>query len=181
MMNEALFTTIPEDKTVGMFGGKFFPFHQGHLNFILKAQSQVDIFYVVVAYDDEYDKELCEETNFEWVPSHVRESWIAEELKDFLNIRVISNYERKSDDYLNDNSIFDTNKVLIEAVGGRLDYVFSNKYDGYDPYFKKFLPDTQHIILDTVRLIAATEIRQHGVHQRWEFLPKAVQEYYTSK
>lgn len=183
-MNETLAKAVPDNKTVGMYGGKFFPFHRGHLNFILKAQSQVDILYVVVAYDDEHDKGLCEKANYEWVSSRVRVRWITKELKDFPNIRVISNYERKTDDYLNDDSIFETNKVLLKAVGGRLDYVFSNEDDGYDPYFKKFLPNTQHIMFDTNRTeinISATQIRENNIYAKWDFLPQAVQEYYVKR
>lgn len=172
-------------KTIGVYGGKFLPFHQGHLNCILKAQSMVDVLFVVVGYDDEYDKIMCESSKVDWVSSKVRERWITKELKNFSNIRVLSHYERRSDDYMNDPSVMESNVDLIfNKLGGKVDFVFSSEVE-YEEYFKKYFPFyTKHVILDSDRLdvnISATKIRTNGVYEMWDFLPKAVQEYYVKR
>ena len=172
-----------KNKKIGLYGGKFLPFHKGHLNCIFEAQSLVDILFVVVGYDDVYDKSLCENTGFEWVSSRVRERWITKELKNFKNIRVLSQYEKRSDDYMNDDSIFDSHKELLSKIGGKVDVVFSSEPE-YEEYFAKYLPQAKHHIIDTERSafnISATEIRKNGIFHSWNFLPPAVREHYVKR
>lgn len=172
-----------KDKRIGLYGGKFLPFHMGHLNCILQAQSKVDILFVVIGYDDDYDKSLCEGKNFEWVSSRVRERWITEELRAFKNIRVLSQYERRSDDYMNDETIADSYKELLHNIGGKVDMVFSSEPE-YESYFEKYLPMAKHHIVDPARSrfnISATKVREDGIFPSWEFLPKSVQRYYVKR
>lgn len=172
-------------KTIGLYGGKFFPFHKGHLESIMQAQSMVDVLFVVVGFDPEYDKLLCEGTKFKHVDERVRERWITEELRDFPNIRVLAHYEKRCDDYMTNPLVAEAYKELLPKIGGKVDLVFSSESE-YEEYFEKYLPMAKHVVLDEDRStypISATQIRENGVFHEdsWKYLPKAVQKYYTKR
>lgn len=170
-------------KTIGYYGGKFLPFHKGHLKCIFEASRMVDILFVVIGYDDVWDKKLCKNTKFNWVDNKTREKWVSEAVKDFPNIRVLSKYERRSDDYMNDESVVQSNLELLEAVGGKIDICFSSE-PSYEEYFAKVQPNSKHVVLDAERSqinISATQIREDGVFKHWDLLPRSVQKDYVKK
>lgn len=174
------------DKVVGYYGLKALPFHTGHLNCIFKAAAQVDVLFVSIGYDDQWDKKLCEGTKFPWVPANVRERWVTAAVQGFDNVRVISNYERRFDDYMSDkyaDSIHTDTRALLSKMGGRVDKVFSSENE-YEPYFRKYFPGAEHVLIDANRYelpISATEIRNKGVYQMWEYLPRAVQNHFVKR
>lgn len=172
-----------EGKTIGLYGGKFLPFHRGHLKCILEAQSLVDVLFVVIGFDEEYEKELCKDAAFGYVTPKQRERWITEELRDFKNIRVLSQYERRSDDYMNDPAVTESYQELLGKIGGRVDKVFSSETE-YTPYFEKQLPGAEHVVLDEGREffnVSATKIRAMGVHKAWHYLPDSVRSHYVKR
>lgn len=168
-------------KRVGIYGGKFLPFHRGHLSYIMQAQSMVDVLWVVVHYDEAFERKLCKGTKFQWVSPAVRERWLAETLKPFPNIRVTSAYEHRSDDYMNDPSIWDSYRDL-EARIGHIDVVFSGEAE-YAPYFAKYMPQAENVALLLERQvdISATRIRAAGVYEKWAYLPRPVQNWYVKR
>ena len=170
-------------KTIGLYGGKFLPFHKGHLNCIEKASKQCDILFVVVSYDDEWDKKLCENTKFEWICPLIRERWISEAVLHNQNIRVLRHYEKRTDDYMNDQEVLNSNELLREKLGGKIDFLFSSEPE-YGPYFEKFQRFSKHIILDSKRKsinISGTEIRKNGVYTMLDYLPDSVKKYYVKR
>lgn len=172
-------------KTIGLYGGKFFPFHKGHLESIMQAQSMVDVLFVVVGVDPEHERKLCEGTKFEYVNERIRERWITEELKEFANIRVLSHYEKRCEDYMTNPAVAESYKDLIVKIGGKVDLVFSSEIE-YNDYFEKYLPMAKHVVIDSEREkypISATAIREKGVYDKdiWDYLPKAVQKHYTKR
>jgi HTH-type transcriptional repressor of NAD biosynthesis genes len=172
------------DKRVGVYGGKFYPFHRGHLSFILKAQSMVDILFVVVQYDEAHERSLLTSgSKLDWIDPRTREAWISETLKAFPNIRVISQYERRSEAHMSDPILVEKYAELETMVGGHIDVVFSNTHE-YDDYFAKLLPKSEHIVFYEERpifTIEATRIRNEGVYKHWDFLPRPVQNFYTKR
>lgn len=172
------------NKTVGVYGGKFYPFHKGHLSFILKAQSMVDILFVAVQYDEEYERGLLKpDSKLDWIDPRTREAWISEALKPFPNIRVISQYEHRTDAHMTDALLTEAYAELKNIVGGHIDIIFSNTHE-YDAYFDKMLPESKHVVFYEERdvfQIEATKIRDEGVYVNWEFLTRPTQNYYTKR
>jgi HTH-type transcriptional regulator, transcriptional repressor of NAD biosynthesis genes len=170
-------------KKIGVYGGKFLPFHNGHLNCIMKAQSLVDVLFVVVGYDDEYDKALCANSKLQWISSRERERMISRELRDLPNIRVFSQYEPRTDDYMIDERVGVSTQSIIATCGGKVDVVFSSEVE-YESYFAQYFPKSKHVVLDAGRTevnISATKLRTEGVYKHWNLLPKSVKEFYTKR
>lgn len=168
-------------KTIGVYGGKFYPFHKGHLACILKAQSQVDILFVIVQHDEEHERTLIEGKGFQHINHRIRERWITEELKSFPNIRVMSDYEPRSDNFMDDSRLETIYNNLNDLLGG-INKVFSNEPE-YTPYFQRYLPEAEHVVLfggiPAVN-IDATTIRSN-LQKEWEFLPRTVQSWFTPR
>jgi HTH-type transcriptional repressor of NAD biosynthesis genes len=171
-----------QGKTIGMYGGKFLPLHRGHVSFILQAQAMVDVLFVVVNYDPVWEGQLCKNTRFDYVGPRVRERWLAEEFKDYPNIRVVSAYEHRSEDYMHDDTIFDAYAEL-QAQIGHIDVVFSGE-DSYTEYFAKYLPEARHAVFFQDRPIvniSATKVREMGPYAAWDYLPRPVQTHYVKR
>ncbi|MDD5192550.1 MAG: multifunctional transcriptional regulator/nicotinamide-nucleotide adenylyltransferase/ribosylnicotinamide kinase NadR [Candidatus Nanoarchaeia archaeon] len=166
-------------KTVGFIGGKFLPFHLGHVYAIIAASNQVDELYVVVTSSKNRDREICERDGIKYIPAEVRLSWIGESLNNLENIKLI----HIEDDRWENNYDWETGANLIKkAIGKPIDYVFSSEHE-YSKLFKKFYPDSKHIVIDdkrnTVR-ISATEMRKN-LYENWDKLPNCVRSYFTKK
>ncbi len=166
-------------KTVGFIGGKFLPFHQGHIYVILAASNQVDELYVVLSSSKNRDKELCERDGIKYIPAEVRLAWIGELIGDLDNIKLI----HIEDDHWDSDYDWEEGADLIKkAIGKPIDFVFSSE-NSYDEFFKKYYPDSKHVVVDDKRktvTISATEMRRN-IYKNWDKLPNCVRSYFTKK
>ncbi|MBT6690545.1 multifunctional transcriptional regulator/nicotinamide-nucleotide adenylyltransferase/ribosylnicotinamide kinase NadR [archaeon] len=164
-------------KTVGFIGGKFLPFHQGHVYVIMAASNYVDELYVVVSSSKNRDRELCEKDGMKYIPAEVRLSWIGESLNDLDNIKII---HIEDDHWDNDYDWEEGANMIKEKIGKPIDYVFSSETE-YDELFKKYYPDSKHVVVDDKRktvTISATELRK-DLYGNWDKLPNCVKPYFT--
>jgi HTH-type transcriptional regulator, transcriptional repressor of NAD biosynthesis genes len=168
-----------QSKTTGFIGGKFLPFHLGHVYAIIQASNQVDELYVVLSSSKNRDRELCERDGIKYIPAEVRLSWIGENLSNLENIKIIHIEDDKWDkDYDWEQGA----NMIKKAIGKTIDYVFSSE-DSYNELFAKYYPQSQHVIIDNKRNtvnISAKEIRKN-LYDNWENLPKCVRPYFTKK
>ena len=181
-MNDGVPITEYANLKIGVYGGKFFPFHKGHMSFVEEALKYVDILFVVVQYDEEHEKALCVGTPFVPISPRLRERWITEIYKDNPQVRVFSQYEHRSENHMVDPLIAETYRELIEKCG-HVDIIFSNTHE-YDEYFAKWLPGVEHVVFledRSIYPISATKIREEGVYANWDFLPKPVQKHYLKR
>ena len=124
---------MAKDKTVGFIGGKFLPFHLGHVYVILAASNYVDLLYVVLSSSKKRDKELCERDGIKYIPAEIRLSWIGESLNNLENIKII----HIEDDHWDADYDWEEGANMIKkAIGEKIDFVFSSE-NGYEEHFKK--------------------------------------------
>ncbi|MFA6889122.1 MAG: multifunctional transcriptional regulator/nicotinamide-nucleotide adenylyltransferase/ribosylnicotinamide kinase NadR [Candidatus Woesearchaeota archaeon] len=166
-------------ETVGFIGGKFLPFHQGHIYAILAASNQVDKLYVVVSSSKNRDRELCERDGLKYIPADVRLSWIGESLNNLENIELV----HIEDDQWDHNYDWEAGaKMIKQAIGKPIDYVFSSE-NSYEELFKKYYPTSKHIVVDNTRNtvnISATKMRK-DIYSHWDMLPQCVRSFFTKR
>ncbi len=167
-------------KKVGFYGGKFLPLHQGHVYAIIKASAMVDELYVVLSHSEKRDRELCVESKFPYIPSRIRIRWLSQLTKDMKNVKVIEveDYDGDADYNWEEGSV-----KIKEKIDRNIDVVFSSE-KGYDPIFQELYPEATHILVDEKREhvpISATEIREKGVFQYWDYIPEVAKPYFVKK
>lgn len=169
-------------KSIGFFGGKFSPLHNGHIRAIIEASTIVDELHVVVISDDEWEKEhLYNQSKFPFFPVKHRARWIKESFKDHEHIIVHFAHQPVSDDGLQDWRIGSEN--IKKIIDKDITHVFSSEYK-YDKYFRLFYPHAQHVVIDEKRTqvpISSTSIRQQGAMTTWDFLPESVRKDVVKK
>lgn len=170
---------MAKNKTVGFIGGKFLPFHLGHVYVIIAASNLVDKLYVVLSSSKNRDKELCERDGIKYISAEVRLSWLGESLNNLENIKIIHIEDERWD---SDYDWEEGANLIKKAIGEPIDFVFSSE-DSYNEHFKKYYPTSKHVVIDDKRktvTISATEMRKM-LYENWEKLPNCVRSYFTKK
>jgi HTH-type transcriptional regulator, transcriptional repressor of NAD biosynthesis genes len=168
-----------KDKTVGFIGGKFLPFHMGHVYVTIAASNQVDELYVVLSSSENRDRELCKRDGIRYIPAQVRLSWLGDAFNNIENIKIL----HIEDDQWDDNYDWKQGADMIrKAIGKPIDYVFSSE-NSYEKYFNKYYPNSKHIVIDDTRKtipVSATQMRKN-LYSYWDKLPNCVKSYFTKK
>lgn len=167
-------------KRVGFFGGKFLPFHQGHVYSIIKASTMVDELYVVLSHSEKRDQELCAGSKLSYIPGQIRLRWLSQLTKEMNNIKVV---EVEDHDGNEDYDWKEGALKIREAIGREIDTVFSSEIE-YGPIFKELYPEAEHILIDEKREqipISATQIREKGVFAYWDYIPDVAKPYFIKK
>lgn len=168
--------------TVGHYGGKFIPFHKGHLYAITKAAAQVDKLYVLVSYDEERDRKLCKEAGLDYIDFKRRQQWITTSVKNMSNVTVLAVEEPYSPDA--EYMWMEGGRKMLEAIPEQITHIFSSESE-YDTWFKRIYGEgVIHVVIDEAREIfpiSATKIRNEGIYANWDMIPEAAKPYYTKK
>lgn len=145
----------------GFFGGKFIPFHKGHLYCVDFASRLCDKVYVLL-FDSPENRSLEHGTKIDTILSlRARTEQMENLVTKYPNVefRIIN-----TDGCLKDDGTEDWDKetpLVLEAIGDRFKYVFSSE-PSYDDYFKRAYPWATHIVVDEKRIhvpISGTEVR----------------------
>lgn len=168
---------------IGMYGGKFLPLHNGHVNCIIKASNQCDLLYVVLSYSQIRDRNLCNESNFKYIKHDKRLQWLDQIASDLPNVKVIS-AEDFDDEYNSweDGAVIIKDKVLKDC-GKTINVIFGSEID-YKEKFEKLYENSKYILLDQNRSefnISASNIRKEGVFKNWDFIPNVCKPFYNKK
>ncbi|MBR4631539.1 MAG: adenylyltransferase/cytidyltransferase family protein [Treponema sp.] len=156
----------------GFFGGKFMPFHKGHLHCIEVAAKICDKVYVIL-FDSPEQRPLEHGTQIDGLLTvAAREIQIKESIKKFPNVEYR---------YLNTDACVDEDgkedwdketPLVLELIGNKFTYVFSSE-PSYDAYFKRAYPWATHIIVDEKRIsvpISGTEIRSMSLEEALKWI-----------
>lgn len=169
------------NRKVGFYGGKFAPFHNGHLYALTKAASMVEKLYVIVCYVEERDKRLFNTGKIDYVSPEVRLQWITTATKHMPNVTVLAVEDVDTDDL--EFNWLEGAKRFKEAIGEPIDTVFSSEH-AYEDWFARCYEGAEHIVVDADRSlypISATEIRNDGPFKHWDMIPEVCKPFYSKK
>lgn len=147
--------------TRGLIFGKFAPLTNGHINFIVKAASQVSVLYLFLSYDQKFV-----DAQPEWIRPKLG---LADRYRDLLDFVADEGLDNVVVDYVDESNIpgypegGDAFAKLIRAKQPfvKYDFVFSSEPE-YEAYFNEFFPEAKHVVIDAERKavpISATMIR----------------------
>jgi HTH-type transcriptional regulator, transcriptional repressor of NAD biosynthesis genes len=165
---------------VGVFPGKFFPPHRGHLNSIIQAATQVNKLYVVVSDNMTLAAELCRKESLKDIPLELRAKWLSIELQNIDHIKVTILDEAGIPPYPEGCKPW-ANR-LQEVVPEKFDVIFGGELEYRDTYMRS-MPEVVYETYDYKRTrypISATEIRQDYL-KNWNYILGSAREFFARR
>lgn len=165
---------------VGVFPGKFFPPHRGHLGAVIRAATQSNRLYVVVSDDMDIANKKCDRDNLPYMPLGLRAKWLSVELQNIDHIKVIIVDETGIPPY--PHGCIPWSKKLIETVPEKFDVIFGGEEEYRNTYMKS-MPNTAYEVFDRNRNrypISATEIRRNYL-QNWDYILGSAREFFARR
>jgi len=164
----------------GVFPGKFFPPHRGHLNAIIQAATQVNLLYVVVSDNMDIATKICREEKLQDIPLELRAKWLSIELQDIDHIKVIILDETGIPPY--PHGCEQWAKKLQEAVPEKFDVIFGGESEYRETYMKS-MPEVAYKVYDYQRTrypISATIIRKDYL-KNWDYILGSAREFFARR
>lgn len=146
---------------VGMYGGKFMPFHKGHNYCIEVASSECKLLHVIMFYGGDDELRILKTNKEKYLSVNDRVIHLKRIIKNYDNVQLslIDVTKLKKEDGSED---WDAETPLVrKVVGNKLDAVYSSELS-YEPYFNRAYPEATHRVVDYKRIkypISGTKIR----------------------
>lgn len=175
----------------GIIFGKFYPLHNGHVDFIQKASGYVDNLYVVVCTDTERDSRLFSESGMLKMPTEKdRIKFVSETFRNQEKIKVLHLSEEGIPAYPNGWTGWTSRvKELLSDKEIKIDIIFTNEPQDVRNYEENFVNSGESqmfsdgleiMTIDISRSsfhISATEIRKNP-YRNWFFMPRSVRKFF---
>ena len=128
---------------IGMYGGKFMPFHKGHKYCVEVAAQECEKVYVILFYGCSDEDEILRNNHTKYLSVENRKKQIIKLTNSIPNAIPIfidvSNCRREDD-----TEDWDQETPLVrEVVGSHLDAVYSSE-ESYGKYFSEAYPEAVH-------------------------------------
>ena len=150
---------------IGMYGGKFMPFHKGHNYCAEFAARECETVYVILFYGCADEEKILKQHPEWWLSLEERKkqmlkicennSHLAKIVPALIDVSKLRTPEGEED--------WDGETPLVrKLVGARLDAVYSSEIS-YGDYFARAYPEAQHRLVDVERInypISGTRIRE---------------------
>ncbi|MBP5224081.1 MAG: adenylyltransferase/cytidyltransferase family protein, partial [Lachnospiraceae bacterium] len=155
----------PKKYKVGMYGGKFLPFHKGHRYCVETAVRECEKVYVILFHGGVDEEQIRKETPELWLSVEERTAQMKRICEDCGSMAevipaLIDTSDLRNPDGTDD---WDAETPLVRAlVGGQLDAVYSSE-ESYGTYFNRAYPEAVHRLVDVKRVrypISGTELRR---------------------
>lgn len=149
---------------IGMYGGKFLPFHKGHNYCVEVAVKECETVYVILFAGGADEERIMNSRSDEWlsVEERVKQlNLICERASEHAKVIpvVIDTTTLRTPEGEED---WDAETPLVrEVLGPVLDAVYSSE-ESYGEYFSRAYPEAVHRLVDVKRInypISATKIR----------------------
>lgn len=169
----------------GFYGGKFLPFHKGHLNCALEASGMVEELHVVLFHSGEEEKALLkDDIKFDrrMLDPRIREMVIRREFNQFPHI-IVHSIDCSKLKPIEGYTSWEVEALEVRKVIGDFDVVFSSE-PTYGIIFNKLYNHVSHQIVDADRSafpISGTMVRTMTAMQAYDYLPRTYQEFLNKK
>lgn len=147
--------------SIGMYGGKFMPFHKGHRYCIETACSECEKVYVILFFGGNEEIEILKHNKTKFLSVEARKKKVVELCSQCEN--AIPTFIDVTDCKLpNGDEDWDAETPLVrDVLGPKLDAVYSSE-EHYGEYFSRAYPEATHRLVDVKRKhypISGTKIR----------------------
>lgn len=155
---------------IGMYGGKFLPFHLGHKYCVEFAARECEKVYVILFWGGADEKVILRDFPEVWLSVEERRRQMnkicveAGEFSEIIPAEIDLTGLRLPDG----SEDWDAETPLVRALlGDKLDAVYSSE-ESYGEYFKRAYPEAVHRLVDVKREhfpISGTKIRKMGTEE----------------
>lgn len=149
---------------IGMYGGKFLPFHKGHKYCIDVAAQECEKVYAILFWGGADEEIIRKDHPEEWLSVEKRAAQLKKICREaggyteVIPVLIDITQLRLSDG----SEDWDAETPLVRnVVGSSLDAVYSSE-ESYGPYFERAYPEAVHRLVDVKREhypISGTQIR----------------------
>ena len=173
----------------GFYGGKFMPFHVGHLDTIIRCAAECEHLYVVVMHHGDEENEMmenyCHPFPKDCLDPDLRVNALRAQVKPLGNVEVLSYDCREADERasIEGKHLWHYECQDMVELMGHFDVAYSSELE-YVGNFRRFYPWADAVVVDVERArfpISATMLRDMPFAKAYPYLPREYQKLINRK